>query len=517
MIEPGGTNRASRNRRFVALMAWGGLVLTTFFLCDARQTGSMQSTVAEPICFLLASFAAIVGVFAWMLFNPNRRSARESPSLFLAAAATLFPPPIIGFCLMPADSPLRGWLAFAVFMLCVIAVLSRLPDEFIGVPRGRHTYLIPIPAFDRVNGSALDPNAAWFQFTELSQIVADTERPSLAPRSYLQRENVRPEPRRQVPIRPASDVDDILGTDFDLSLLDELLIDADVAPEQSTSEHAAIRQQPGRSQPDPDDGRSDISHRRHRRTPNPVSRTANPVADDTAALPAVLPLAPIRLPSPQPVSDDSTPDFNSHPVADSRPAPDSQSTPSSSAATQSQQPVARDGLSLDIPDVSATTIMSPTVDDVDDSILGEDTAFLRVNVPASEDEETDAQASSSDPAGYEAVLRLPVAQPEAEEHNAEGPSSPELRRTQDDGGSEVVEGVIKVRFDKGQKRANVHVPFSPPLPGMPDVECECIGDEALRLKVPVRQSYGIRIEARRSNADEALDTEVGFAAVCMRE
>ncbi|MCP4513361.1 MAG: hypothetical protein GY826_43965, partial [Fuerstiella sp.] len=97
---------------------------------------------------------------------------------------------------------------------------------------------------------------------------------------------------------------------------------------------------------------------------------------------------------------------------------------------------------------------------------------------------------------------------------AEDSISPGLQRSQDESGSEVVEGVIRVRFDKGQKRANLHVPFSPPLAGMPDVECECVGDEPLRLKVPVRQSYGIRIEARRSNADEALDTEVGFAACC---
>jgi hypothetical protein len=72
---------------------------------------------------------------------------------------------------------------------------------------------------------------------------------------------------------------------------------------------------------------------------------------------------------------------------------------------------------------------------------------------------------------------------------------------------------MTLRFEKGQKRANLHIPFSPPLPGMPEVECECVGDVPLRLKVPVRQSYGIRIEARRTNADEALDADVGFAAV----
>ncbi|MCP4782455.1 MAG: hypothetical protein GY903_23220 [Fuerstiella sp.] len=476
MIEPGATNRASRNRRFVALMAWGGLVLTTFFLCDARQIGSMRSTVAEPICFLLASFAAIVSVFAWMLFNPNRRSARESPSLFFAAAATLFPPPIIAFCLMPADSPLRGWLAFAVFMLCVIAVLSRLPDEFIGVPRGRHTYLVPIPAFDRVKDSALDPNAAWFRFTELSQIVSDAERPSLAPRAYLQRENVRPEPRRQVQVRPASDVDDILGTDFDISLLDELLIDDDVAPEQLRVDHAAERQR--RNQPYPVDDRSDISERPRRRTSNPVNGAAGPVANGAAALPAMLPLSPIQTPLPQSVRDHNTP-----------------SEQSQQTTTESDDDHRRAA--------AAFTTDSATL--------------LGVDVPAAEADQTGAQASPAEPARYEAVLPKPAAQPNAEGPDVKGPLSPELHRTLDDGGSEVVEGVIRVRFDKGQKRANLHVPFSPPLPGKPDVECECVGDEALRLKVPDRQSYGIRIEARRSNADEAMDTEVGFAAVCPPE
>jgi len=96
-------------------------------------------------------------------------------------------------------------------------------------------------------------------------------------------------------------------------------------------------------------------------------------------------------------------------------------------------------------------------------------------------------------------------------------AQPKIERTTEEDGSEFVEGVMTVRFDKGQKRANLHVPFSPPLPGTPEVECEWAGDEPLRLKVPVRQPYGIRIEARRSNADEALETEISFAAACSPE
>ena len=92
-------------------------------------------------------------------------------------------------------------------------------------------------------------------------------------------------------------------------------------------------------------------------------------------------------------------------------------------------------------------------------------------------------------------------------------SEEHFERTKDEHGSELVEGVMMIRFDKGQKRANLHIPFSPPLPGMPEVECECVGDVPLRLKVPVKQSYGIRIEARRTDASDDLETQVGFAAV----
>jgi hypothetical protein len=91
--------------------------------------------------------------------------------------------------------------------------------------------------------------------------------------------------------------------------------------------------------------------------------------------------------------------------------------------------------------------------------------------------------------------------------------NPTFQRTKEANGTELIEGVMPVHFDRGQKRVNVHVPFSPPLGGVPDVECESVDGEDLRLKVAVRQSYGIRIEARRSIADQPLDTEIGFAAI----
>lgn len=92
-------------------------------------------------------------------------------------------------------------------------------------------------------------------------------------------------------------------------------------------------------------------------------------------------------------------------------------------------------------------------------------------------------------------------------------SDVKMERIKDEYGGEMVDGTIRVFFEVGQKRAHLHVPFSPPLEGLPEVECEAISDDSVRCKVAVRQPYGIRIEARRSDASRALTTEIGFAAV----
>ena len=88
-----------------------------------------------------------------------------------------------------------------------------------------------------------------------------------------------------------------------------------------------------------------------------------------------------------------------------------------------------------------------------------------------------------------------------------------MERLKDELGGEMIDGTIRVFFEVGQKRAHLHVPFSPPLAGLPDVECEAVSDDSVRCKVAVRQPYGIRIEARRSDASQALQTDIGFAAV----
>ncbi len=90
-----------------------------------------------------------------------------------------------------------------------------------------------------------------------------------------------------------------------------------------------------------------------------------------------------------------------------------------------------------------------------------------------------------------------------------------FERVQDDMGGEMVEGIVVMHFEPGQKRANVHIPFSPPLTSSPDVESHPIDHDQLRVKVPERRPWGIRIEGRRSDADAAEDVQVAFSAICV--
>lgn len=101
--------------------------------------------------------------------------------------------------------------------------------------------------------------------------------------------------------------------------------------------------------------------------------------------------------------------------------------------------------------------------------------------------------------------------------SAQASDSITMERIADEHGGEMIEGSVKVFFEVGQKRAHLHVPFTPPLSGIPEVDCEPAHDDGVRVKVAVRQPYGIRIEVRRTDAAESLRSEISFAAVCTRK
>lgn len=708
MAESSPHTRVSRSRRAIALMAWGLLIVTAVCLWDARQTGSL-TIGANPIhASLLAAFGAFVAVFAWMLFNANRRRSTDS---FAAAAATLFPPPIIAFCLISSDSPLRWWMAFGIAMLVVIAILSHVPDEFFGVPRGRSSYVVPLPVFDRMERGVLDPNASWFTFNDLSKVVSDTERPSLAPRAYLNRESETRSTGASAAAygtsRPISSVDDILGSDYDIGLLDDSLMDFDLdnppipsydspvrSPSPRTRPTTATPQRfqsttaapAGRSTPvlptayqfNPVSGHleaaagkrrqqariANFRHRMERREkhasslrqeasadrhsvlqqppsapttkratqhtdPDALSvsgrptNLANPVSQTFTDRPPVnrsstderyrstdsardrqpptyrseaTPVEPTRSVTPAAATQNTymsgrtasqsaeaaTSYFqetnqnradryrarneaaatrfqstsNTDAVKDPTPQSRTESQPVSRQADVKPEAARRSGSIFGVPlpfgigstaaepetqqqaapesvQRSSNRVVSETpeypssspkivndFDDLDTTARGfrssPSVEQSEPSAPARQQQQRrsryEEQPTSVAPPRQQApatTAAASVTQPAAEKL----PSATHFERTKDEHGSELVEGVMTIRFDKGQKRANLHIPFSPPLPGMPEVECECVGDVPLRLKVPVRQSYGIRIEARRTNADEALDADVGFAAV----
>lgn len=702
------STRSARNRRVVAILGWGVLVGTAMILWNGRLQNSTRTVSDERVAFVLAAFSAFVGVFAWLLFNPGRRAASESPVLFFAAAATLFPPPIIGFCLMPVDSPLRGWLAFALFLLCVIAVLSHVPDDFFGVPRGRSSYMTPIPTFDSVDDAIMSPEAAWFTFEDLTRILPDAERPSLSPRSYLQQDIVRPTtPSVRSQDKVASEVDDILGSDFDLGLLDEDFTDFDRPSSRSEPSLQRSSDKPGRAEqrrnietaarpetvgsgrrresvseqienasvfesfersktstePNPSQryvaasGNSVTTSQRKRRFQSPVdvasgtattirnqlasknrhtvsgqagsglaaasrqsflnqsseARTRSQATDDLKATGhrresaeaeaeyGTLDIHRGRQPSSQereeqrsqsasstrqqdrrrkerqnqdtttaPRPQESTSE-DSH-TAGSRPRTDSedrkerteQSSRSERVSRYEQRQQAANRQTNDIETgrserledssretdrklvrkttsgkVAAEPIEEPkqkrrsALDIATAGILGAGAATGLTKTdsqPGRETTDLDTAASQ----GLFGTVRDLFSKPKKSSEEAptgadEFESAVEsvsgrdtnqdvaLERTIDASGSEMVEGVAVVRFERGQKKANIHIPFSPPMKGTPEVEVECVGDEQLRLKVPMAQPYGMRIEARRSNTSETLEAEIGFAAMAEEE
>jgi len=126
-----------------------------------------------------------------------------------------------------------------------------------------------------------------------------------------------------------------------------------------------------------------------------------------------------------------------------------------------------------------------------------------------DDGEEQGEDEDSRTALSESVGSISTAGLSAVQHSSD---TVQMQRVQDERGGENVEGTAVVRFQAGQKRVHVHIPFSPPLPGIPDVECEPTGSDAVRVRVAMRQAYGVRLEVRRAEANQPLQTEISFAA-----
>lgn len=76
-------------------------------------------------------------------------------------------------------------------------------------------------------------------------------------------------------------------------------------------------------------------------------------------------------------------------------------------------------------------------------------------------------------------------------------------------GRDHLEACVRIRFEPGQQSAIVHLPIQPAMQGVPDVECEPVGEEELRITVDPAQPYGVRLLCRRP----AQSKEAGEAIV----
>jgi hypothetical protein len=65
-------------------------------------------------------------------------------------------------------------------------------------------------------------------------------------------------------------------------------------------------------------------------------------------------------------------------------------------------------------------------------------------------------------------------------------------------GGDIVEALLRVAFQPGEREIALHIPLWPAMATTPTVDCEPLDDSAVETRVTVVQTYGVRIEVRRS-------------------
>lgn len=460
------TSRAARNRRLVAMSVWLGLILTAMVMWNSRSQQVDINYPSEPIAFLLAAFTTFVSLFAWMLFNPARGVSAETTTLMLAGAATLFPPSIIAYCAMPPESMLGGWLTAGLFVLLMIAVMSPVPEEFFGIPRDRLSYVQQVSMAGLSGQSVMELHPDWLQSTDLTASVPDTPRPSLAPSSWQDEEGAptRSERRRRLvatrqkqketPVEASAPPTERRG------LFSRLKDRASAFRESSRSDDDSIRVAPASEE----------------------TRTA-PSGDSSA------PSARRRRPRPDRSAQRSTPP----PVPFDPPTPQARES-----GTAEEEPRRR----IPLADLPSPIPVTP-----DDRADAPSDSLPELPDPFTEEATAQTHAPEADSASSV------VDEPQVADHSRQT----EFERVTDAHGGEMIEGTVTIRFSRGQKRANVHVPFSPPLAGRPEVECNAVDDDSIRVKVPECRAWGLRIEGRRSDVSTTQESEIAFSAVYVRQ
>jgi hypothetical protein len=76
----------------------------------------------------------------------------------------------------------------------------------------------------------------------------------------------------------------------------------------------------------------------------------------------------------------------------------------------------------------------------------------------------------------------------------------QLERATHDSG-ESLHGLLRVEFPRGERTQFVHIPFCPPFTQAPAVHAAQVAGPTVEVKVAQAESFGVRIEVKRKEAD----------------
>ncbi len=545
--------RRIQSRRALAIMAWVSLVIIAGLLWYGQEEDTIRIQAWEPAALLLSAYSAFLAIFGWLLFAPERKSAEESPALFFSGMLTLIPPCFIAYHLMPPSSPLRGWLTLGVFVFGLFAILSPLPAEVFAVPRDRKSYLQPltdsylsvidveerqldlqsvVPRFyhslttpdvarspTTPRSTARDPWTDPFYGTgrAMSQVgFARRSTYSESPDRTHENDHDRPLPQFREPRRPSG-----LGYPATRTSVPPVSPMPSAIPSGPANPTNPVLSRPPMIAPSAFATHESRSPNYHPQFTAPVTSTPE------TGIPGLVQPSPMlasttapRRPLTEPVARTShpvgfqTPQASRHIVSSAPPVPSYPASATARVSTPVPPPVTRDLPTRTTPPVSDPSVKpgsSGAQPLIAQPLIGlpsraAETDLRELDRRIREMEvDDDHDADLSDDAVVQSAM--------SPTRETTPLSDVKMERLKDELGGEMIDGTIRVFFEVGQKRAHLHVPISPPLAGLPEVECEAVSDDSVRCKVAVRQPYGIRIEARRSDASQALDTDIGFAAV----
>lgn len=105
---------------------------------------------------------------------------------------------------------------------------------------------------------------------------------------------------------------------------------------------------------------------------------------------------------------------------------------------------------------------------------------------------------------------------DAEDHDDELLASDELQRisrVRDPHSGEVVSGLVRCRFDPGQRQQDVHLAFCPPLKKVTHFSCEQVEGPTARIRPSLVETFGVGLEVKLTAlSSEPTSVQIQFFA-----